>query len=421
MLSFEKTFEPQYFQSFHCSVGNCLDSCCTGWDIAIDKETYVAYQNCQEPLLKPLFQENLVINDKSVANSTYVPYALVKTNQYICPFLTSRKLCIIQKTLDETALSMTCATYPRTFNVVNGVLERSLNLSCPEAARLALLNEDPMQFESYEFVVGVRNPEVPLLNTQSSAQNKPYQYFYAIRDFIVALLQDRTYPLWQRLIILSVFCGRLEQVIAENYETDIPCLLSYFNAKIREGEFRAAMSEAETNLEMQIQVVKVLLDHRLRVGFVSNRFLACINEFKQGLGIGEAAPDEDAVARYAEAYSKYYQPLLERHEYILENYIVNYVFKNLFPFGPQKNSFFEPQSIYDEYILLALHYSLIKSLLIGTAAYYQTDFGTEQAVNLIQIFAKTIEHNRPYLEQAVQFIHACNMNNTGGMNVLLKN
>jgi lysine-N-methylase len=421
MLSFKKILEPQYFQSFHCIAGDCEDSCCTGWDVVIDQATYDAYQKCQDALLKPLFCEHILMNDKSVGDSEYVPYATVKMNHYICPFLTDERLCTIQKTWNEDALSITCNTYPRAFNNVDGVLERSLYISCPEAARLILLNTKAMQFNNCESSAEVRNSQIPIVNTKYNAHNKPYRYFCEIRAFIISLLQDRTYPLWQRLIILSFFCSRLEQVTAEHYEEDIPYLISYFTEKIRTGEYREPMNNAGTDLEMQLQAMKFLIDYRLQGEFISDQFLKCINEFMQGLCFSEGASLDIAVMKYAEAYSAYYQPFMEKHEYILENYLVNYVYKNLFPFGPQESIFYEQRSIYTEYTVLVLHYSMIRTLLIGMAGYHREGFSVKYVITLIQTFAKAIEHNLLYLKQAVQFISASDMNNTGGMTVLIKN
>jgi lysine-N-methylase len=62
-----------------------------------------------------------------------------------CPFM-EEKLCGIQKTLGEDKLSDTCATYPRNNRLLGGQHEQSLTLSCPEAARLALLQADAMDF-----------------------------------------------------------------------------------------------------------------------------------------------------------------------------------------------------------------------------------------------------------------------------------
>lgn len=176
MSTFEKILEPQYLQSFHCTTSDCQDSCCTGWDVVIDQDTYNVYQECQDKFLKLLFREHMMINSNSVGNSTYIPYAFVKMNHHVCPFLTDKKLCMIQKTLSEEALSITCATYPRILNDVDGVLERSLYLSCPEAARLVLLNKKPMQFNSSETLVNIRNRRIPVLNTDD-LHNKPYRYF----------------------------------------------------------------------------------------------------------------------------------------------------------------------------------------------------------------------------------------------------
>ncbi|MFP3632204.1 flagellin lysine-N-methylase, partial [Burkholderia sp. SIMBA_045] len=67
-----------------------------------------------------------------------------------CPFLNEEKLCSIQLKLGEDFLSHTCKTYPRVTQTVDDVVELSATLSCPEAARLALLNPNKMQFNRNE-------------------------------------------------------------------------------------------------------------------------------------------------------------------------------------------------------------------------------------------------------------------------------
>lgn len=421
MFTFEKILEPQCFKHFQCLASACSDNCCTGWDVVVDKATYDIYQRCPDKVLQPMFHKHIIVNADSISESSHTPYAKIAMNDYVCPFFTEDRLCIIQKTLDEEALSITCDTYPRTINNVDGVLERSLCVSCPRAAELVLLNEKPMQFDSNETVVRLRNNQIPVLNTGDDVNAKPYRYFQEIRSFIITLLQDRTYPLWQRLVILSVFCDRLDQVTAEYYDEDIPYLITYFTDKIRNGEFRESMDNASNQSEIQLQAMKILIDHRLNGEFVSEKFLAYVNKFIKGLGYSDGTSQETVSLRYAEVYATFYQPLMEKHEYILENYLVNYVFKNLFPFRPQKNTYFEQKGIYTEYILLVVHYSLIKTLLIGIAGYYKEDFNSKHVITLIQTFAKAIEHNLPYLKQAVQFIEASNMNNTSGMTILIKN
>jgi len=52
-------------------------------------------------------------------------------DQGVCPFLKGG-LCEVQATLGEEWLCKNCATYPRVMAMVDGVLERSLDFSCPE-------------------------------------------------------------------------------------------------------------------------------------------------------------------------------------------------------------------------------------------------------------------------------------------------
>lgn len=139
---------PQYMRSFHCIGPECEDSCCIGWRVPIDEETYKKYRRLRHPVLSPLFEKALGRNRSSASPKDY---AKMKLNpDGTCPFLTGDRLCRIQLELGEDYLCDTCHTYPRVFNEVNGIIELSATLSCPEAARLALLNPGVMEFDELE-------------------------------------------------------------------------------------------------------------------------------------------------------------------------------------------------------------------------------------------------------------------------------
>ena len=38
-----KTFVPAYYPLFHCLMNRCRHSCCVGWEIDIDENTYQKY------------------------------------------------------------------------------------------------------------------------------------------------------------------------------------------------------------------------------------------------------------------------------------------------------------------------------------------------------------------------------------------
>ncbi len=141
-----KWLQPRSYHAFRCIGADCEDTCCVGWIVNIDKDTYDAYQLSDDPELGPRLHELVTINPAGTSDESY---AHVTLSGSACPFL-SEGLCAIQKKLGERYLSIMCGRYPRGMNMVDDVLQRSLDLSCPEAARIVLLDPDPMQFDEEE-------------------------------------------------------------------------------------------------------------------------------------------------------------------------------------------------------------------------------------------------------------------------------
>ena len=94
---------PEYFKEFKCISSECEDTCCAGWGIVIDDETYDKYQKVKGPFGERL--RNEIVHD--AGENIFV----LKGNN--CPFLDESKLCDIYKNVGEEALCYTCKQYPR--------------------------------------------------------------------------------------------------------------------------------------------------------------------------------------------------------------------------------------------------------------------------------------------------------------------
>lgn len=144
MSKTRQTLYPNYLAEFQCIGANCEDTCCAGWTVLVDKKTYQKYMNVKEPHMKAKLKEN-VKRDRS--RGSEAAYAKIKMDEKgACTFLEEDQLCGIYKELGEDYLCNTCTVYPRNLQNVMGVVEKSLTPSCPEAARLMLLNRGVMQF-----------------------------------------------------------------------------------------------------------------------------------------------------------------------------------------------------------------------------------------------------------------------------------
>ncbi|WP_316675294.1 flagellin lysine-N-methylase [uncultured Tolumonas sp.] len=410
--------EPQYFSGFKCIASDCPDSCCIGWDVVIDEETYNKYKSCDIDILKESFRNNIVRNENNIGISNYIPYAFVKLNNNACSFLTGERLCFIQKNLSESFLSQTCSTYPRVINVVDSVLERYLCVSCPEAARLVLLNKDPIRLINAGY--SEKNINNYRVNTLHTRGNDKYLFFKESRQFCIDLMQNRMFTVWQRLLVMGEFCLALDLINHEDRMADIECVIADFNKPFI-NDLLKKFDSYDSDHTSQLQAVKILLDYSLNDRFISDRYREYVNKFEQGLYLTGDYLFQNSVVEYKNAYFKYYSPLMIEHDYVFENYIVNHMLKEIFPHVSHSNGLTANYSIYDKYILLVLQVAMTKSLLIGISGYYNEKFSIEHVVNVIQVFTKNISHNQIYLHQALEFIKAAKMDNIEGVMTLIKN
>ncbi len=195
-LSAREDLRPQYTKAFQCIGSECEDTCCHGFAVTIDKATYLRYEGNAE--FRPGLETHFT---RIEGNATDAAFARIRlTPDYNCPFLTRDRLCGIQIKHGSEYLSEVCVSYPRTSRRIDGLIEKALYLSCPEAARVVLLNPNLMKPEKDENGSGSRYQR--LLTARERAGNanaSPHAYLWEIRSLTLSLIRDRSYPLWQRL------------------------------------------------------------------------------------------------------------------------------------------------------------------------------------------------------------------------------
>jgi lysine-N-methylase len=408
----ENILQPQYVQKFQCIGGECEDNCCMGdWNIFIDKATYELYENCPDPEFFLKLQKYVIRTNINAGDSRY--YARMKTDKEKgCCFLDEENFCSIQRVMGEEYLSLTCAVYPRIYNIANGILENSISLSCPEAARQALLDPKTMEFEFTEEDARTRRFFTNKLNTDNPQKShNPEKYLFELRVFSISLLQNRSYPLWQRLVILGLFCNNLHKLIADNKINEILPLITTYLEQIKTHAFDNVFENNASALNLQIGIIQQIINSTTHTG--DRRFGECVSEALQGINYSEKLPKDELTAQYTLVYENYYQPFMSKHEYILENYLVNYVFATLFPCKNGKN-------VFADYILLTVHYAMVKMLLVGMAGVYKEKFNQEHVLKLIQSLTKVITHNEVFLNSIVDWLKENKMDNMPYMSVLIK-
>jgi lysine-N-methylase len=387
-----------------------------GWIVNVDKPTYEAYQRCDDPRIGPRLHELVTINTGHPSDDDY---ARIKLSGPACPFL-SEGLCSIQKELGENYLSFMCSAFPRVTNVVDDVLQRSLDLSCPEAARIVLLDPSPMLFDEVEGPP--RDPRLGPMSDLSTAPpaskvaaDKPYQYFREIRGFVIWLLQYRAYPLWKRLAILGSFCDDLHEMTVAGSISETREKLEEYRDMVRDNLLDELLDNEPPQPAAQLGIVLELIVGRIGTDFTPARFVDCYRQFMHGIDWTETSSMTDIGRRYAEAFSQYFAPFLSEHEYMLEHFLVSYVHRTLFPLGQRE------RSIRDHCMLLIAHYAVIQTVLIGLAGFCRTDFNTGHAIQVIQSSTKTFGHSLTFPAQALKILEEHKIESCTGLAMLMRN
>lgn len=402
---------PSYITDFKCIGGACEDSCCIGWDIDIDKITYRQYFRTKNEVMKSEFRKHIYKNE--ACDSEDVDYGRVKIRENTwCPFLNQNKLCDIYIQLGEEMLSNVCTSYPRVLNIVDNRYEMSLFMSCPEAARQLLSDDRPIQWkqETIDLSKYIIHSQVMTKDTQW--KSSPIKYLNELQKLSLDYIQDRDYPLEDRLIGLGHRLEAIQAQMSPNQSNKRPLLISEqlltysklskeidslkktpsrIMPKENDGSIDASL-EGSDDKKAQLLSFAFLRELLHEIGSSdhvdSQAFLTSIDKVKQRFHIDETTSLSVQTHKYL-VHKQGFEEFLSGKEPILEKYLVNFMFQGSFPFT-------ENDSIVDGYVMLIVRYVFLRFLLLGQMELTQT-LERDDIIRYIQVFTKTIEHHRTFI------------------------
>lgn len=117
-------------------MGDCPNTCCKGWRIVFDEETYRRYLN--EPGKNGRHLRSAI---KKMDGDVYFRDSVKR-----CTFYEKSGLCNLQRTIGTEYMPEVCRVFPRYRQHYGAFAEETLFLSCPEAARLFLEHLDALAF-----------------------------------------------------------------------------------------------------------------------------------------------------------------------------------------------------------------------------------------------------------------------------------
>jgi len=354
---------PDYYRQFRCLMGDCKDSCCKGWEIDIDDETYAYYK-----VVEGDFGDRI---RKAMRKGEEHSFFL---NEGRCPFLNWQNLCDICIELGEESLSEVCTEYPR-FTVEYGqVKEKSLALSCEEVGRLIFSRKDKLKLEE------IREDGYP-----ENTEEEPFfpEEIEQIRDLAIKILQNRLEKIEYRAIKYLMFCEKAQLLIEkEHMESDI---LKNELEKICIDN----VAEEEKELQYQEEAILDLLHTRVDI----LRGMELLEEkWEEKSGLLQKLSE---IQGYLPDMKQFLEQFRSR-EYEYEHLLVYYTFR------------YFTKAVYDRDVLnkaklAVLGYLAIRDLDLISWKEHQCSgqeecISLEEQIDVVKIFAREVEHAEENLE-----------------------
>lgn len=378
---------PSYMSKFKCIAAECEETCCAGWYIAIDEMTYKKYKKVKHPEMKKRLDKELVVK-KGEATRQNVAKIKLKNNR--CAFLAKDNLCDLYTHLGESYLSETCKMYPRNTNEIDGKVELTIALSCPEAARVVLLNLNPTTFIEEE---GEALPIVGAhLNLNPSNPKQFEDFLFEMRQLLIEVIEDSNLSLkeiWQCLEQIMLQLHQFKQ------RKETKKLAIYLEQMKNKGyvtlKDKKLNKETENILSYEgaKQFISILVNMREAKKWPSTRYEVCyekmINKLKSPL---DRAYYKQSEVGFEKLFTKEYP-------HILKNYFINYIYERLVPI--------DQTSPLESFKEMTLYLALLKLHLMG-----QLDDGgkmeQDEIITCIQSFSRVFDHNELYRQQIKKYL-----------------
>ena len=181
---------PKYTKSFQCTADKCRDSCCIGWEIAVDARTLAKYKRMRGAL------------GEDIRKSLSPDGCFLLGENMRCPHLLKNGLCRIICEKGDAALCDICREHPRFYNYYGDLCEWGVGLACESAAQLILSAKAPLDFEEEEKEGEVEDCDEALLSL-----------LFSEREKMLVFALDEKRGLSEKLFILESWAKKLQEFI----------------------------------------------------------------------------------------------------------------------------------------------------------------------------------------------------------------
>lgn len=398
-----KVLKPVYYGDFKCIANKCIDSCCVGWRVHIDKKSYKKYKKVTGEFSKKI-NESIVRNRSS---NTDLQYGKMKLNNNRCKMLNEDNLCNLYITLGENYLCNTCKMYPREIKKYGDVYERNLSMSCPEVARYIINMKEQFSFNMEEENLSELDKNYIFNNKQDQ---KLYNLLWESRILAMEVIQFKEIDLWKRIVFLKLIVDKVQNRIDESNYNNYLELLNILRSEITNINVINSLDNIPVALNIKLKFIQSILQAKNNQGSNNEKYSNLIEEYN---ALFEQVNIDENILDSIEKKEKEFNTYLKDKENILENLLIYLIYKY----------FMETLNIKDAnkaVTKIIINYVMIKALLLARYNKNNKELKEEDFVEVFYIFSRVVEHNSVFLNELYKNIKEAGYDNINYVTILVR-
>lgn len=353
---------PDYYREFHCLAGQCQDTCCAGWEIAVDKKSLKKYRKVKGTFRKRTYRS---------VNWLRGTFRQAKDKR--CAFLNESNLCDMYAALGRKSLCRTCRLYPRHIEEFEGIREISLSMSCPEAARILMEKRQATTFLSLEKEGEEEFAAFDLLL---------YSELADARDVIIRILQNRSLTVEVRARLMLGIAHDMQGRVNRGELFSCGELFERYQSEAARHFAEAKLLEEREDIEKGYQKAAVLFGKLYQLELLREDWDHGLNEAEELLywrGPGAYASLRDEFGTWVRTDSKEWEV---QKEQLLVYFIFTYFCGAVYD-----------GRVYSKALLASASVFLIEELLIARWVRNERQLDLEDIVEVVYRYSREVEHS----------------------------
>ena len=252
---------------------------------------------------------------------------------------------------------------------------------------------------------------VGLTPSEGEAKTQYIRYGWAMREAAISIMQMRTCTVAHRLIVIAMMLYDIVELHDGGRADDIPETIDYYLAGTYGERFMAEFNDIEPNEEISLKMnTQMYFIFMQRAGAalypVFAELMGNFNRHKEEIGatVFEEGGGKDYYVFYAyitQLMSQHWGDFLARWEHVLENYLVNFMFSEVFPLKYHHKGL----NPYHHLFILVEQYVLAKMLLCGNYN-HEEGFSKQYITRVISEVAQLNQHSTDPLSIAENYRNA---------------